>query len=53
MYPQSVTYKTNFEWEKLASHHFGEGSGVGVVRFPNPLDSRSGLGERTPKKEVF
>ena len=24
-----------------------------LVRFPNPLDSRSGLGERTPKKEVF
>ena len=24
-----------------------------LVRFPNPLDSRSGLGERSPKKEVF
>ena len=24
-----------------------------LVRFPNPLDSRIGLGERTSKKEIF
>ena len=31
----------------------GDKRGDEVVRFPNPLAFESGLGERTPKKEVF